>query len=371
MTELEYELRFTTPAFLGNAEQNGQWRTPPIKALLRQWWRVLQGASAGQEDWKTIREIEGRLFGNAWLNRGDEPQHCKSPIRIRLEPDWAGGTLGVSSWPTDFERVPTTRTGGSLPADLYLGYGPVVRERGSLKIRTAINPSQNMRLRLLLPPDRSNEILKTLTLIHWFGSVGSRARNGWGSIRLAPQGATPHLPSLRRDEPLLAKVLRNWQECHVLDWPHAIGSDEKGPLVWCIEDCDDWRQAIGALANVRVAVRRAAKAIRNRHGRAAALHYLGYPAGTGRQNPWALEVRGERDKLRLASPLRFKVVPSGDGKVRGQVFHVPCAIPKAFLDELRNASDKDWLADRENLRRAWQEIHSTLDNDSRLRRLGN
>ena len=35
-----YTLRFLTPAFLGNADQNGQWRTPPIKALLRQWWRV-------------------------------------------------------------------------------------------------------------------------------------------------------------------------------------------------------------------------------------------------------------------------------------------------------------------------------------------
>ena len=32
-----YQLRFQTPAFLGNAQQQGQWRTPPLKALLRQW----------------------------------------------------------------------------------------------------------------------------------------------------------------------------------------------------------------------------------------------------------------------------------------------------------------------------------------------
>lgn len=371
MTELEYELRFTTPAFLGDEEQNGQWRTPPLKALLRQWWRVLQGASARQPDWKTIRETEGRLFGNAWLKKNDQPLHCKSPIRIRLEPDWAGGTLGASSWPTDFERVPTTRTGGNLPADLYLGYGPILREKGNLKIRTAIDPDKSVRLRLLLPPHRSDEILKTLTLIHWFGNVGSRARNGWGSVQLTPQGETPPPPSLRQADPLLAEVLRNWEQCHALDWPHAVGSDANGPLIWCTEDLANWRKAIGALANVRVAVRRAAKAIRNQHGRAAALHYLGYPAGTGKQNPWALAVRGERDKLRLASPLRFKVVPSSDGKVRGLIFHVPCAIPQAFLDELRNASDKEWLMDRANLRRAWQEIHKTLDHDSRLRRLGN
>lgn len=28
MTKLEYTVRFLTPAFLGNAEQSGQWRTP-------------------------------------------------------------------------------------------------------------------------------------------------------------------------------------------------------------------------------------------------------------------------------------------------------------------------------------------------------
>ena len=31
-----YQLRFQNPAFLGNAQQQGQWRTPPFKALLRQ-----------------------------------------------------------------------------------------------------------------------------------------------------------------------------------------------------------------------------------------------------------------------------------------------------------------------------------------------
>jgi CRISPR-associated protein Cmr1 len=34
MKRLEYTVSFTTPAFLGNAEQAGQWRTPPFKALL-------------------------------------------------------------------------------------------------------------------------------------------------------------------------------------------------------------------------------------------------------------------------------------------------------------------------------------------------
>lgn len=318
-----------------------------------------------------MREAEGRLFGNAWLEKDRKPAHCKSSVRMRLLPSWAPGTLGIQRWPKDFESVQTTRSGGSVPVDLYVGYGPIQRSRGSSTIRTAIDPEVRARLRFLLPRERSDEIEKTLTLIHWFGAVGSRARNGWGSIQLRPNGETPPLPPLRRSDPLLNEVSRNWRECQKLDWPHAIGSDDHGPLIWCTEEFGNWRQAIGTLANVRLAVRREAKKIRNPGGSAAALHYLGYPAGTGKQNPWALDVGGERDKLRLASPLRFKVVPSDVGRVRGIVFYLPCAIPAAFLDELRNASDRAWLRDPENLANAWTAIHKTLNEIRSLRRLGN
>ena len=45
MLTLHYTLSFNTPAFLGNAEQQAQWRTPPIKALIRQWWRVVKAST--------------------------------------------------------------------------------------------------------------------------------------------------------------------------------------------------------------------------------------------------------------------------------------------------------------------------------------
>jgi len=35
LRELSYQLSFNTPAFLGNAEQQAQWRTPLFKALLK------------------------------------------------------------------------------------------------------------------------------------------------------------------------------------------------------------------------------------------------------------------------------------------------------------------------------------------------
>ena len=38
----DYTLELVTPAFLGGAEdQSAEWRTPALKALIRQWWRVV------------------------------------------------------------------------------------------------------------------------------------------------------------------------------------------------------------------------------------------------------------------------------------------------------------------------------------------
>lgn len=60
MTTLTYQVSFNTPAFLGNAEQQAQWRTPPFKALLRQWWRVVKAPEVNSTATKVwIREPIG------------------------------------------------------------------------------------------------------------------------------------------------------------------------------------------------------------------------------------------------------------------------------------------------------------------------
>jgi hypothetical protein len=80
MIKQGYTVRFVTPAFLGNAEQQGQWRTPPFKALLRQWWRVAAAKDYGYNH-QRLRDAEGKLFGNAWI----EEAFCKSKVRLRLD----------------------------------------------------------------------------------------------------------------------------------------------------------------------------------------------------------------------------------------------------------------------------------------------
>src|ERR1043165_3336860 len=102
MRKLEDEKRFPTPAFLRNAGQNGQWRTPPFKALLRQWWRVAYAADHGFHVYAAeMRREEGVLFGNAWLshseNGRDVADHTKSLVRIRLD-NWEAGQETKTKW---------------------------------------------------------------------------------------------------------------------------------------------------------------------------------------------------------------------------------------------------------------------------------
>lgn len=363
MTELEYTLSFNTPAFLGNALQQAQWRTPPIKAMIRQWWRVVRKVrtEAGQRD---MRRDEGLLFGNAWLKDGDKHLHCKSQLLLRLTPQLKGD-LSTEKWPADFDTVPSSRE-ARLRADLYAGYGPVQSEkaangkRGIVIPRGAIKQGQSASLRL-----RFNEpiegLREALHLIHWFGSLGSRARNGWGSVRLEAANDLARDAGLSDAVSLCSTFCRDWRECMELDWPHALGRDERGPLVWITDELDHWRAAIGRLARIRIAVRLAAKRMRDAHSAAGAIHYLGYPAGTGDRNPWELTLRDAKKEPRLASPLRFKVIASGT-RVRAMVFHMPSMLPDAFTS-LIGRSEIAWLNGERNYSSAWESIHRTLDDN--------
>lgn len=67
MQEHRFTVRFDTPAFLGNAGQAGQWRSPPLKALLRQWWRVAAAKSVGY-DVARLRAAEAETFAPAVMN---------------------------------------------------------------------------------------------------------------------------------------------------------------------------------------------------------------------------------------------------------------------------------------------------------------
>jgi CRISPR-associated protein Cmr1 len=381
MKQLEYTIRFNTPAFLGNAEQQAQWRTPPFKALIRQWWRVVKAKEYGYKH-VDVRQHEGDLFGNAWLSDGNgTPLHRKSRVALRLT-QWRCGNVTSQDWPGGaMESVTTTRDGkGSVRADVYLGFGPVSpekrKERRPITIRGAIGRDEENTLQLLperlekLKPSEQDmkSVRDAIQLMAWFGTLGSRSRNGWGALAISAKGETPVVSTFPdKTDALLTRIGREWTRCLELDWPHALGYAGDKPLLWVSRPYPDWRKVMGCLANIRVEVRAVAKTFSGPDS-IGGIHLLGYPAG----DKWTLrqfskgQPRREHQEGRLATQLRFKVVQKAEGLV-GMIFHMPHRFPDELMSRLNN-DQQAWL--RINEREVWSEIHSALNRSSRLSPLG-
>jgi CRISPR-associated protein Cmr1 len=355
MKQLNYTLSFTTPAFLGNAEQQAQWRTPPIKALIRQWWRVVYAAEHRfQVNLDAMRREEGLLFGNAWLSHqeGDRPvtDHCKSLVRIRLS-TWNPGDLSKQKWgQQELEKdwkVHHPEVGKIGPM-LYLGYGPLevakVQRQGqhqpeyatALKKNAAIQSGEFATLSIAVPEDHAPRIEQALMLMDRYGTLGGRSRNGWGSFSLTPFDVTPPLTE--------AVPLRLWADALDRDWPHAIGLDDKGALVWQTPACADWKALMREMAILKIGMRRLFLFPNERpDGEVHERHWLSYPVTKHNVRAW------DRGKLRLPNSLRFKVRTAPDGKLVGVIFHVPCLPPAEFHP------------DRRSIERVWQRVHGFLD----------
>ncbi len=354
-----YTLRFITPAFLGNAEQSGQWRTPPIKALWRQWWRVAYAADQrGAVDVAAMRAVEAGLFGVA----ADSGAH-KSDIRLRLS-RWDRGR--PTPWQgAESERVTHCevkgRDGRPAPVGplLYLGYGPLrfLQGQTALKAKAAIQTDESAVLSVAFPSSSAEapHLSLALQLMNLYGTLGGRSRNGWGSFDLRPaDAATPELL-----QTLDARLTARWQDALALEWPHALGCDAGGPLIWQTEALADWKAAMRRLAEIKIGLRTHFKFpvnVQPPHAQPLQRHWLSYPVTRHEVVGW--KERGAGGEFRLPNSLRFKVRMGDDGKLRGVIFHVPCRPPPQFKPNTPA------------LVAVWQQVHAYLNHPAqRLTRI--
>lgn len=344
MKKQKFLLSFITPAFLGDAQQSGRWRTPPIKANLRQWWRVAYAASTNFcADIAKMREIEGKIFGNAWLDGA----FCKSHVLLRLS-SWEEGKQ--RSWdPLDKVYHPEVQSQQKqVGSDLYLGYGPLTLPRGGrspkLKANAAIQADESTTLSIAYPEEEAPLVEHALWLMDRFGTLGGRSRNGWGSYVLQPQEGAFALSGLI--------PLRDWHKCLQSDWPQAIGQDDQGALIWQTEPHSDWQSLMKTLATIKINLRtqfRFTTGERSPHPEDR--HWLAYPVTRHSVAAWG--------NCRLPNQLRFKVRRSKDQQVVGVIFHMPHLPPKSFAPE------------EENLIGIWKKVHHFLDSssESKLQRI--
>lgn len=362
MDRVHYEIRFNTPAFLGDAAQSGRWRTPPFKSQLRQWWRIAYAQSRGfRVGVKEMRLIEGLIFGNAWLDGA----YCKSLVRLRLDP-WNEGTLKQMHWPKD-QPVAHPEVGPQVGSALYLGYGPLnydnQRKGTVLKPNAAIQAEESAKLSLAWPEripaallasleetsrpldgglDLGKQLQQALWLMDRYGTVGGRSRNAWGSYRLQPIDGT---------RPLAGTVpLRPWEDCLNLDWPHAIGRDGQGALIWETEPHADWHALMKTLAGIKIGLRTQFAFTTGRNApRPEDRHWLSYPVTNHDVQGW--------NQLRLPNQLRFKVRRREDGRLVGAIFHIPHSPPPSFAPQ------------RQAVAGVWQRVHRFLDRAPGLKRI--
>lgn len=344
MKTYRYRLSFTTPAFLGNASQQAQWRTPPIKALLRQWWRVAVARQA-RFDVDELRRRENDLFGTAADDGGESHQ---SRVRLRLS-HWNMGQL--KDWPRH-GTVAHPEVRNPVGGDLYLGYGPLEFRNGgtAIKANAAVKAEDCATFSLAYVPTSNvdlatqrqdeQDIETALWLMDRFGALGGRSRNGWGSFSLQPaDDGTAALEGALPTEP--------WQNALQLDWPHAIGTDAKGALVWQTAAFDDWKTLMKELAQMKIDLRTQFKFTTGRDNPAItpeARHWLSYPVTNHSVRKWG-------GNARLPNSLRFKVrpAPGNPRQLVGVIFHVPCKPPPAF-DPVPQV-----------IERVWQTVHAFLD----------
>lgn len=350
MKQLKYTVGFSSPAFLGNAEQSAQWRAPPFKALLRQWWRVVKAKGVGYDHIR-LRQEEMRLFGAA-SDAGSERSH-QSLVRLRLSA-WDEGSLPEvrRGQMVVHQEVPD----GQVGANLYLGYGPIGGQT-----RNAIAPTSDVHtLSIQCPDEHVPDIHKAMQLVAWFGTLGSRSRNGWGAIHIDGQAikdfselSMVNLTALIEPRPL--------KECLKNEWLHALGKDEAGiPLVWrllkkndenhTLEPFNTWEDVMKELARIKIAVRTSEKfnfsgGGSTGHPKPQWRHVLAYPAGNQHNvAPWGKDGR-------LANQILFKVHRHRGGYA-ATIAHFPSCIPAHMASRLE-------LPDQGAV---WKEVHRLLDN---------
>jgi CRISPR-associated protein Cmr1 len=350
----QYTIRFVTPAFLGDANQASEFRVPPFKHLLREWWRIGQDVAL-KTDHTKLRAQEGALFGDALDGRS-----IRSRVSIALRA-WSPGKL--ESWSGD-KRVFHPEVDRAIPnqeigSQLYLGYGPLnVGTR--LKKRPAIEDDQQVEIRFRVPVEA--HLHDTLTLWHVFGTIGGRSRNGWGSFEVLDdqKRGLVDVTTIPKLSAVIA-IQRPWEACFDQEWSHALGTDAEGQaLLWRTTVLyPTWQDVMRALAEAKIALRTALFVTRAFDER----HLLALPVTNHPRN----------DKRRLANQLFFKVLREGH-QYRGIVFHMPHRLPseiKAGLPADTTAilaggpSVADWLVWQKGV---WSKVHTELKNMKLLER---
>ena len=330
-----------TPMFLGDADQQAALSTAPIKAALRYWWRV-----SGVHNAKNSEELfkkESCLFGSA------DEKFGKSKVSVSVE----GGVEVSEKQFRSYHEInhPEVKyKRGKIPSLLYLANMGILNSSLQPKFKY-IPTQQSFKIHLLFPENLNDHLLPTLHLFQNLGSLGARSRKGWGSVNIPSESTNKKIPENIPTQP--------WENLFVQDYPHGIGKDEKGVLLWESKNTfSKWEEAMHILAESYVKLRTNDPFIFPRisppHKFPQPRHLLGYPVGkTHRVKDWP-------NSARSASELRFTLKPR-ENRLKIVIFHVPHLFDRSMIKTRP-------LSLKEEQIKIWKQVHNYFDQSNQFQR---
>lgn len=179
MKQITFHLQTLTPMFMAGADgEKVEIRPPSLKGDLRFWWRAYYwGQKTNVLTIDEIRTEEGKIFGTT-ENGGRKSNFALKISHQRLNPT----TGKLPNHP-----IPVVSRGRSFSINIleYLAYGTYEyqRGRGNVFTRQYLPPGYEMTITLLPRQGvNENDIVKSFYFLVMFGGLGSKSRNGFGSI---------------------------------------------------------------------------------------------------------------------------------------------------------------------------------------------
>lgn len=363
-TTLEFEVEFITPTFLGGADGNAEIRTAPFKNLLRRWWRIANGHLAAEELWKRESELFGSTEKNpdiisANKNRKKSEKEEKEPeifgkskVDVKILDKTKCKISSDKSLLFPNSKLTHPEVSRPIEVETYLGMGPIFwnkeLKRQEYKVQYII-PKSRIVLSVTIPIKEKDDFIYIISLINYFGSIGSRSRNGWGSIKIYPKADSFNLINIQKFKLFdYANIYSNQQR---KKYPHGIAKDEKGILCWKTKDYDTWDKAMKEIAEKYLKIRTAFKFMKTEDKILEPRHLLGYPITHHAVEEWEYERReGQKPKklnTRLPSQLIIKICKE-NSMYFGQILHIPNLIPLSGFPE-------------HNQKDIWNFVHGALD----------
>ncbi|KAF0194307.1 MAG: cytoplasmic protein [Bacillota bacterium] len=307
MLKITCQLELVTPAFWAGADRSQtEIRTQSIKGLLRFWWRAIQPNDITLSE---LAQREGAVFGAG----GDKARISSFHLNALNE--------GHDTTKDNLPRVMLPRAKGreiSINILEYLAYGTYEWEQGGNRfIRSRIKEGTKLELEFLFRKSSTSnhdEVLKALEAWVSFGGVGSRSRNGFGSLAFV---GPVKVNGVERQAVLSKNLFKDWQQGD--SWPQYTAFSKSAMLFETKLDFNSWSECLGELGKT---YRKCRMDLEPRNI-FRAREFLGAPL---------IEGKVQRSRFARRAKPYFLHVTKEQGRFRGQILFLPSIFHPKDLD---------------------------------------